>query len=252
MKLISTITLLAVNCLYSQGQTKVNTDSLINSLTSQSIVTNPNDMGVTLLKSANYSEATNFYSAEINKDAGNASAYFNRGISQWQTNEPAKACQDWSAVLALGDTATFKLLDANCHGLMVIDEDTLSKKQYRQMFAPVKTDSKTASAGANAFMVVEQMPEFKDGDLAMLKFINHNLKYPKTALENKTEGTVIINIIISSKGNVMFPYVKKGIGNGCDEEALRVIRSMPAWNPGKQGGKPVLVRYNIPIKFAIK
>ena len=238
-------------CSNSFGQKTVNTDSLINSMVNESIVTSPTDAGITLLKSANYSDATKFYSAEISKNQGNAEAYFNRGISQWQTNEPSKACQDWSAVLALGDTATFKLLDANCHGAMIVDGDTISKIQYHKMFATAKPTAQSSSANSNAMTVVEQMPEYIGGDKALMNFIAKNLRYPNEAREKNIQGIVIVNIIISTKGNVMFPYVKKGIGGGCDEEALRIIRSMPAWNPGKQNGKPVLVRYNIPIKFAL-
>ncbi len=233
------------------GQTAVNTDSLINTMVNQSIISSPSDPGLSLMKNANYSDATKFYSAEINKNESNAEAYFNRGISQWQTNEPSKACQDWSAVLALGDTATFKLLDANCHGAMIIDGDTLKKTEYHKMFAAAKPSAQSSSAGSNAMTVVEQMPEFKGGDIAMMKYLNQNIKYPEEARKKNIQGTVIINIIISTKGNVMFPYVKKGIGGGCDEEALRVIRNMPAWNPGKQNGKAILVRYNIPVKFSL-
>ena len=83
----------------------------------------------------------------------------------------------------------------------------------------------------------------------LMNFLKQNIKYPEEATKKNIRGTVVVNIIISTKGNVMFPYVKKGIGAGCDEEALRVIRLMPAWNAGKQNGKPVLVRYNIPVKF---
>lgn len=242
--------LVFISCMQikSYAQKTVNTDSLINSIVNESIVNDPNDKGVTLLKSSNYSGATNFYSTEISKDAGNTEAYFNRGVSQWQTNEPSKACRDWSAVLALGDTATFKLLDANCHGKMVIDGDTLSKNEYHQMFA-VPKDAKTSSTGSNAMTVVEQMPEYNGGDVALMNFLKQNIKYPEEANKKNIHGTVVVNIIVSTKGNVMFPYVKKGIGSGCDEEALRVIRLMPAWNAGKQNGKAVLVRYNIPVKF---
>ncbi len=253
MHSLKSILNIVVFCLcYSNcfSQKTVNTDSLINSMVNESIVNSPSDAGVTLMKSSSFSDATKFYSAEINKNEGNAAAYFNRGISQWQTNEPSKACQDWSAVLALGDTATFKLLDGNCHGAMVIDGDTLHKEQYHKMFAVAKTDAKSSSNSSNAMTVVEQMPEYKGGDLAMMKFLNMNMRYPEVARKKNIQGTVIVNIIISTKGNVMFPYVKKGIGGGFDEEALRVIRSMPAWNPGKQNGKPVLVRYNIPVKFS--
>ncbi len=228
---------------YSQKISK--TDSVINDIMNDDILSGPNDQGMSLIKDSKFMEATQYYNTEIKKDAGNTSAYFNRGVSQWQMKDESNACKDWSALLALGDTAAFKLLDSKCHGTMVVENDTLKKAEYHKIFA-VKQDDKTMSNNSGAMMMVEQMPEYKGGIDKLLAYLQSNIKYPVTAKEH---GTVIVNFIVSTKGTILFPYVKKGIGAACDAEALRVVRNMPAWNPGKQSGKPVLVRYNLPVKF---
>ena len=232
---------------YSQHAEK--TDSVIKSILGNERLTDVNDHGITLMKDEKYSEANLFYSEQIKKDEGNKEAYFNRGVANWAMNDASHACRDWSAVLALGDTATFKLLDKNCHGTMIIEDDTLPIKQYHRMW---KGDDKTLSANSNALNVSDEMPQFPKGDKELLKYFSDNIKYPAKAKQNTVQGTVYINFIVSRKGKVLFPYVVRGIGSGCDEEALRIIRNMPAWIPGKQKGKPVLVRYNLPVRFKIK
>ncbi len=227
------------------AQKTTHADSVVNSVFNKSIVSAPGDAGVQLIKSEKYADAASFYSSQINKDVGNVQAYMNRGVAQWQMNEPSHACRDWSAVLALGDTATFKLLDGQCHGKMVIEGDTLKKEQYHRMFS-VPRDSKTLSDNSAAFTFVEEMPEFPGGENALLAYLDKNIKRPANST---VTGIVIVNFIVSTKGTILFPYIKKGIGGGCDEEVLRVFRNMPKWKAGKQNGKPVLVRYNIPVKF---
>ncbi len=101
------------------------------------------------------------------------------------------------------------------------------------------------------FVVVEQMPQFPGGEKEMMKFIKANLKYPVIAQEMGVSGTVIVNFVVGRDGKISRIKVMRGIGSGCDEEAIRVLEKMPAWSPGKQGGKPVLVSYTIPIKFVL-
>jgi protein TonB len=101
------------------------------------------------------------------------------------------------------------------------------------------------------FVVVEIMPQFPGGESEMMKFINANLKYPVIAQEMGVSGTVIINFVVGRDGKISRIKVMRGIGSGCDEEAVRVLEKMPAWSPGKQGGKPVLVSYTIPFKFKL-
>jgi len=242
------------NCLllipfFSFCQHNEKTDSVIVSILGNVRLTDMNDQGINLIKSENYSEASLFYSEEIKKDEGNKEAYFNRGVVNWALNNPANACRDWSAVLALGDTETFKLLDKNCHGEMIIEDDTIPKKQYHRMFA---ADDITMSTKSSAVNVADEMPQFPGGDAALLKYFSDNIKYPVKAKQNKTQGIVYVNFIVSRKGKVLFPYAVRGLGYGCDEEAVRIIRNMPSWIPGKQKGKPVLVRYNLPVRFKLK
>ena len=103
-----------------------------------------------------------------------------------------------------------------------------------------------------AFVIVEQMPRFPGGEEAMKLFIKDQLKYPAVAKELGVQGTVIINFVVNKEGKITRLKVVRGIGAGCDEEALRIMGVMPDWKPGMQGGKPVNVSYTVPIKFAVK
>jgi protein TonB len=101
------------------------------------------------------------------------------------------------------------------------------------------------------FTVVEQMPKFPGGDAEMYKYLSKNVKYPRQASQNNIEGTVYVQFVISSEGGISEVRVLKGIGYGCDEEAIRVVSKMPSWNPGKQAGRAVPVRFTLPIKFKL-
>ncbi|MCX6292179.1 MAG: energy transducer TonB [Bacteroidetes bacterium] len=210
-----------------------------------------NSQGINLAKQEKYEEASQLFSEEIKKNETNRDAYFNRGVVKWQLNDVSNACRDWSAVLALGDTETFKLLDKNCHGSMVVDEDTIPSAQYHKMWANEKKDDKTMSSNANAKTIVDEMPEFPGGTDALIEYFQKNIKATSAMNpKNRVDGRVYVNFIISRKGKILFPYVTRGIGKEQDAEAIRVIKNMPAWKPGKQGGKPVLVRYNLPVHFS--
>ncbi|TXK52635.1 energy transducer TonB [Pontibacter qinzhouensis] len=98
----------------------------------------------------------------------------------------------------------------------------------------------------------DQMPAFPGGDAAMFTFISKNIKYPQQAIRAHIEGTVYVSFVVSRTGEISDIEVLRGLGAGCDEEAVRVIKSMPKWAPGKQNGRTVPVRYNIPIKYTLK
>ncbi|MBK6610621.1 MAG: energy transducer TonB [Sphingobacteriales bacterium] len=102
------------------------------------------------------------------------------------------------------------------------------------------------------FTIVEQQPEFDGGEGAMQKFIQKNLEYPAIARENNIQGTVYVEFVVGSKGDISKVRVVRGIGGGCDEEALRVVNKMPNWKPGKQGGQAVNVKFTLPIKFRLE
>jgi len=102
------------------------------------------------------------------------------------------------------------------------------------------------------FLVVENMPEFPGGESSMYKFIGNNIEYPRMAKESGISGRVFVTFVVERNGSVTDVQVLRGIGGGCDEEAIRVIKMMPKWNPGKQRGKPVRVQYRMPIKFTLQ
>jgi TonB family protein len=102
-----------------------------------------------------------------------------------------------------------------------------------------------------SFATVEEKPEFPGGDTAMMNFIAVNTEYPEIARENNIEGRVYITFIIDASGNVTNVSVARGVDPNLDEEAKRVVKLMPAWKPGKQGGQAVAVSYIIPIEFSL-
>ena len=117
------------------------------------------------------------------------------------------------------------------------------------------TAAKTASAGPSTqggtvYEVVEEMPEFAGGFESLGKYLGDNIVYPKEALANKVTGTVFVGFIVNADGSVSGAQVLKGIGGGCNEEALRVVQHMPNWQAGKQSGQAVAVRLSLPIRFA--
>jgi len=99
---------------------------------------------------------------------------------------------------------------------------------------------------------VEQMPDFKGGEAAMWKYFGKNMVYPEEAKENQISGKVYVTFVVDAKGKIKDVKLLRGIGGGCDEEALRVVRNMPDWNPGKQRGKPVSVQFNLPVNFTLR
>ncbi|HNW88714.1 MAG TPA: energy transducer TonB [Bacteroidales bacterium] len=101
------------------------------------------------------------------------------------------------------------------------------------------------------FTVVEEMPSFPGGDESRIKFLTENIKYPQMAKESGIQGTVYVTFVVDEKGKVADVRVLRGIGGGCDEEAVRVVKLMPPWNAGKQSGKPVRVQFNMPIRFTL-
>ncbi|MEP7263347.1 MAG: energy transducer TonB [Bacteroidota bacterium] len=235
--------------LNSSAQVSSKTDSTIKAILDGESLTGGANKGTELILQGNLSAADKFYDSELKKDEGNVEAYFGRGVVHLALNDTLNACRDWSAVLALGDTATYKLLESHCHGNMLVEDDVIPKSTYKQMFSMERSDGKVLSDATKARTIVEVMPQFQGGDAELLKYISSNLKMPQEAIKKNIHGTVYVNFIISSKGNILFPYVVRGIGGGCDEEALRIIKNMPRWKPGMQKGKNVLVRYNLPVKF---
>ena len=96
------------------------------------------------------------------------------------------------------------------------------------------------------------MPSFPGGEQKLLEYVAKNTKYPQIARESGIQGRVFIGFVVETDGSISNVKVLRGIGGGCDEEAVRVIKSLPKWKPGKQRGKAVRVSYQIPVNFKLQ
>lgn len=101
------------------------------------------------------------------------------------------------------------------------------------------------------FASVEVMPEFPGGQSGWGKYLQDNMKYPTLAREKNIKGRVIVSFVVEQNGDLSDIKVIKGIGGGCDEEAVRVLKTAPSWKPGIQNGLPVRVQYTMPIFFQL-
>lgn len=102
------------------------------------------------------------------------------------------------------------------------------------------------------FLSVEENPEFPGGPAKLLEYVQKNLKYPMMARESDIQGKVFVGFVVEKDGSISNVKVLRGIGGGCDEEAMRVVKSMPKWKPGKQRGKAVRVSYMLPVNFKLQ
>lgn len=102
------------------------------------------------------------------------------------------------------------------------------------------------------FVTVEQMPTFPGGDSEMMKFIQRELKYPPVAQENGVQGRVIVRFVVTPTGAISGVEVLRGFDKACDTEAMRVVKAMPKWVPGKQNGREVSVYFTLPVVFKLQ
>ncbi|MBW3470023.1 TonB family protein [Arthrospiribacter ruber] len=163
-------------------------------------------------------------------------------IKMMMKNEKPKAIQKALFLLA------FPLMAAM---LVVFACDTGKEEDFAETLdIPLDVDT-LSSTGDEIFDVVEDSPEFEGGMEEWSKFLGSTLHYPDKAKEMGIEGTVYVVFEIQKDGRVTNPEILRGIGGGCDEEALRVIRQSPDWIPGKQNGREVAVRMRLPIRFKL-
>lgn len=103
------------------------------------------------------------------------------------------------------------------------------------------------------FTFVEQPPTFPGGDAALAKYLNNNIRYPHLATENGISGTVFVSFVVDSEGAIKdVKTVGAAKGGGLEDEAIRVVKKMPKWKPGKQNGRQVSVQFNLPIRFTLQ
>jgi periplasmic protein TonB len=137
--------------------------------------------------------------------------------------------------------------------LMTADQaQTEVKNEEVTVQEEVQEEVKEEEAPAEVFVVVEEMPSFPGGDPALMKFINDNIVYPEIAKENNIQGRVVLKFCVTYKGTVDQVQFLKHVDPALDAEAERVIKMLPTFKPGKQGGKAVNVWYNVPVVFQLK
>lgn len=134
---------------------------------------------------------------------------------------------------------------------IVTTEDTPNTAQPNTYVPPTDTNDEEADA-STIFVIVEDMPKFPGGETELLRFVNKSIKYPVIAQENGIQGRVICSFVVNRDGSVVDAEVLRGVDPSLDREAVRVINTMPNWEPGKQRGKPVRVKYTIPITFRLQ
>jgi periplasmic protein TonB len=145
--------------------------------------------------------------------------------------------------------------------LIIVDDDVEIEEEFMidmeatvftevSDFAPIIVEEEEVAEDV-IFTVVEDQPSFPGGDEARMRFLQENLRYPTMAREAGIQGTVFVTFVVERDGSVTDVRVLRGIGGGLDEEAVRVVRMMPRWNPGRQRGQAVRVQFNMPIRFVL-
>ena len=117
---------------------------------------------------------------------------------------------------------------------------------------PVKIEAEAEEEEQQIFTVVENDPEFPGGMEALYKYLAQNIKYPQLARDNNITGRVYVTFVVERDGSITGCKVLRDIGGGCGAEAVRVVKSMPKWTPGKQRGKAVRVQFNLPVNFNLR
>lgn len=130
-------------------------------------------------------------------------------------------------------------------------EDNPDNPQGQHYLPPIIVEEEVEDVN-EIFVRVEQMPKFPGGDPELLRFINQSIKYPVIAQENGIQGRVVCTFVVNRDGSVVDVEVVRGVDPSIDKEAVRVVSNMPKWEPGMQRGKPVRVRYTVPITFRLQ
>lgn len=133
--------------------------------------------------------------------------------------------------------------------VMAITEDVGQKVDVK--YVPVQVIEEEPEE-QTIFEVVEQMPDFPGGQAALMQYLAKNIKYPTIAQENGTQGRVIVQFVVNKDGSIVDAKVVRSVDPYLDKEALRVINTMPKWKPGMQRGKPVRVKFTVPVMFRLQ
>lgn len=158
----------------------------------------------------------------------------------YELEDPYSEYLDYGIYLYIGGTP----VDENSECLYFADEYS--------MYFYKKISDYNEFEGQEIFTIVEKMPSFPGNEHELMEFITRNIQYPQEAQGKGIQGRVFVSFVVEPDGSVSNVKVRQGIGSGCDEEAVRIVKSMPKWNPGEKKGKPVRVSYSLPIVFKLQ
>ena len=134
--------------------------------------------------------------------------------------------------------------------LLAMNSTTIRANVQKKVVKTTKATKKT-SANDKVYEVCEQMPTFPGGDAALMKYLSENVKYPALAIKAQEQGRVVVSFTVEKDGAISDVKVARSVTPSLDAEAVRVVKAMPKWTPGKQGGQLVRVRYNVPVSFKL-
>lgn len=154
-------------------------------------------------------------------------------------------------VSSIAETLTIVEDDADVEETAIVSSEELNQAVEIKYVAPVVEEEEPEEQ--TIFEVVEQMPEFPNGGMAgLMQYLSKNIKYPTIAQENGTQGRVTVQFVVNKDGSIVDAKVLRGVDPYLDKEAIRVIMGMPKWKPGMQRGKPVRVKYTVPVMFRLQ
>lgn len=244
------------------------------------------ELGTRALDKKKYEEAVKYLTLSI-AESPVANAYYNRAVAYYYLGDSCSFCNGLIDAAMLNDKGAEELYKSKCMysttvktlpdslrgnyppiSKLVIEHhkclpdsvvycvqefkfhtETIELSKYKSI--SLEEYNKIINDENETFVVVEEMPEYPGGMAALTEFVATNLQYPEEAKKAKIEGRVFVHFVVEKDGSIKDVKVLKGLGYGCDEEAIRVATSMPKWKPGKQRGKEVRVAYNLPIRFTL-
>ena len=206
-------------------------------------------MGLVLVLSICY-VAFEWTEKEVTKyEVSDTDFFFEEEIDIQQTSQetppppPPPAVQEVEVLNVVEDDVEVEEIEINTE-----DDKDVEVVIAPPVEAPVEEEEEDV-----VFQVVETMPEFPGGPQALFKYISDNVKYPVIAQENGIQGRVICQFVVNKDGSIVDVVAVRSSGEASlDKEAIRVIKSMPKWKPGKQRGKPVRVKYTVPVNFRLQ
>ena len=150
----------------------------------------------------------------------------------------------------IAETLTIVEDDADVEETAIVSSEELNQA-VEIKYVPVAVEEEEPEE-QTIFEVVENMPDFPGGQAALMQYLAKNIKYPTIAQENGTQGRVIVQFVVNKDGSIVDAKVVRSVDPYLDKEALRVINTMPKWKPGMQRGKPVRVKFTVPVMFRLQ